>query len=126
MASSRQVARLNQELQAHLGGDRLRDYDDIVVHLIYWVDGDADFKEEATRLEDFCRKKLGYQVSQYQIPSEGSQRGLIKRVADIFNESTSTRHLTIIHYGGHGNEDIESERRKGVWAAKDEGGPTLL
>jgi len=126
MKSSNQKDRLNQELQTHLGKNRERDYDSAVVLLLYWEEGDPCFKDEAGSLEDLCRQKFGYPVFHYQIPSKDSQLSLLKRIADLAEQSNSTRSLSVVHYGGHGDEDIENNRRKGVWAAKDQGGPTLL
>ena len=126
MKSSVHKSRLNQELQAYLGKNRERDYDSAIVLLLYWEEGEPCFKDEAASLEDLCRERFGYPVFHYPIPSKDSQLSLLKRIADLAGQSSSTRCLSIVHYGGHGDEDIENNRRRGVWAAKDQGGPTLL
>jgi hypothetical protein len=125
-SSASTLTRLNRELQERLGEDRNREYDNVEVYLICWEDGDQDFKGEAQRMELLFRDRLGYPVSYYMIPSEASHLRLQEKIVTLALRRKTPRSLTVIHYGGHGDDDDENDRKKAVWAAHDQGEPTLV
>ena len=116
---------LNKSLNDLLGPNGERGYSDVQVVLFYWKEGDKDFKDEAQKMEGFLRKNFGYPVSYFEIPSDEPQLRTTREITDIALRCNSRRHLTIIHYGGHGDKDANDDRRKGVWAALDQDGPTM-
>ncbi|KAK3369494.1 hypothetical protein B0T24DRAFT_722388 [Lasiosphaeria ovina] len=91
-------------------------------------------KQEADNLTTLFSLKLGYTVERYEIPSTPSLAhnaethtaspdltlNIQKQImALVENTPTAPRSLTIIHYGGHGDEDQLEGRRNGksVWGA---------
>lgn len=118
---------LDTKVQSLLGGNRDTDYDDVMVLILYWKDGDdPGFKAEADKLQRFFEENFrDYLVERFEIPSERSYLKLGEFLSNRLLLPNSRRSLTIIHYGGHGDEDQDNGRRRCVWAAKDVHGPTL-
>ena len=116
---------VRQSVRESLGKNRDRIYDNIIVLLIYWENGEDCYKSEAESLKDFFHEHFGYPVCQFPIPDEKPDTQLQQRISTLTLSVKSSRSLTIIHYGGHGDSDTVAERRRAVWAAKDQRGPTL-
>lgn len=117
---------LDREVKSFLGKNRDTDYEDVMVLILYWKDGDhPGFKAEAGQLQQLFKKTFGYSVYCFEIPSEDPFFALDGFLCDSLRRPKSGRSLTIVHYGGHGDADPVDDRRRCVWAANDAHGPTL-
>ena len=116
-------ARINERLK----NTSVTDYAYVKVLLLYWeasgpgaAEENIAFQNEGRELGEFLSTHFQYAVEEYAIPFEFSQLSLQRRVAEeVIMASRSAqagqKALLIIHYGGHGDEDEDPERRS-VWA----------
>ena len=108
-----------------LSQKQLNDYTTIRVLLLYWdceeVDdrNKATFKSEAYGLESYFRSQLNYNaVEHFPIPTSDSQLSLSNKIGQTLISANDPSSLLIIHYGGHGDEDIANGGlQRSVWSA---------
>ncbi|KAI1211534.1 uncharacterized protein F4807DRAFT_472988 [Annulohypoxylon truncatum] len=110
---------VNKKLKGHFERDRQSDYDCVEVMLIYWEKSDnKGFMEEAEELKKLFRDKFNYPVTLFAIPSDNSHLALDTALGNFLRTLIRPRSLGIIHYGGHGDSDLEGKReRRSVWAS---------
>ena len=120
--------RINKKLKPLLNRSQ-NEYALIKVLLLYWASeesgndshGQPTFKDEALELGSFFAQHLNYTVESYAIPVVGSQLQLDSKVGQFLASADDGSSLVIIHYGGHGDEDVENGgRQKAVWSAYGE------
>ena len=94
-------------------------YRSVSVLVIYWQESDIPgFKDEASVIGDLFATEFHYAVEYYAIPSVSSYMELDKRINLFLSENGQPDHLLLLHYGGHGDPDDESDKEKlAVWAA---------
>lgn len=98
------------------GFPKASDYKAVYVLLIYWADGEPGIIEEAERLLLYFRETWHFSVSSFPIPSDRSQAALQNEISNfIFNCQLSKESLLLVHYGGHGDANVEE--LKAIWAA---------
>jgi hypothetical protein len=122
------VSELNRDLDTHFSRDRTNDYDRVVCLIIYWACAQTDYKKEAVQVQSFFTSKLGYRADLYEIPlleKNGSHLAVDNRIHRLVESLQEPRSLAIIHYGGHGDDDLEKDEkgrrpRRSVWAARSE------
>jgi hypothetical protein len=120
-------SQLNDNLDAHFSRNRTNDYDYIACLIIYWERADPGYKQEALNVQSFFTSKLNYPATLYEIPLMQDKRShlAVDKEINRFMESLEGKHsLAIIHYGGHGDEDVTQdedlrEPRMSVWAASE-------
>ncbi|KAK5126708.1 hypothetical protein LTR85_009642 [Meristemomyces frigidus] len=78
-------------------------FEAVGVLLITWKDDDLFCRQsEVPRLRDIFKDRFGYDVREYQIPSERSATGLARALANFAYEFDSPNKMAICYYGGHG------------------------
>jgi hypothetical protein len=101
-------------------------YSAVKVLILYWCDGQDDFRNEGQKLGKLFATSFNYDVEEFSIPSTNSYLSLhnvvIKRLLDVIKSSKEKRGLPllIIHYGGHGEQNDDrrkGEERRSVFAA---------
>ncbi|KAF2495502.1 hypothetical protein BU16DRAFT_618292 [Lophium mytilinum] len=124
-------SKINVGLKEQFDRNPKNDYDSIQVLLLYWEESDEPgFLTEALRLKKLFEELLKFRVHQFAIPTRDSHLALDAAIAQFLTrlESPPKRSLAIVHYGGHGDQDFlasKDRRRRAVWAAQSEDGPTL-
>ena len=93
------------------------DYKLVSMLVLYWQESnEPGFKDEAHRIGEVFTNEFHYDVEYFAIPLENSHRRLDSKINSLLDDHEDPDHLIIIHYGGHGDADIENERLA-VWAA---------
>ena len=114
---------LNKELDLR---SRSQAYTFVQVLILYWNDGDSDFRAEGLELGKLFEESFKYSVQFFPIPTNQSYLALHQFVtqwalfASQREQEDRGRALLIIHYGGHAdrNDDRHSgEEKRSVWAA---------
>ena len=92
-------------------------YKSVSVLVIYWEDSDNEgFRREGHQIGNLFEQKLHYNVYYFSIPTKNSHMKLDERINEFLRDYGDPNQLMIIHYGGHGDEDV-SAGRLAVWAA---------
>lgn len=96
-------------------------YKSVSVLAIYWEDGDVPgFEEEARQITHFFEESFNFDVDVYAIPSDHCHRKLDIRINAFLDDHGHQDDLIIIHYGGHGDPDNDTDtaqERLSVWTA---------
>ena len=115
---------LKERLNERLKRTSIAQYDYVKVLLLFWAGStkeNLEFRDEGRRLGKFFSEEFDFSVEEFPIPFAFSQLALQSRITDeVIAASTVAQargepSLLIIHYGGHGDEDEDPERRA-VWA----------
>jgi len=64
------------------------------------------------RLQDIFERRFHYTTDTYEIPSEKSETGLQKKIADFAHEYNQPNNLMILYYSGHAYTGKESQALK--------------
>ena len=93
-------------------------YESVSVLVLYWEKSDnPGFEKEARDVGNLFDQRCGYTVRYFPIPSVQSHLCLDEELTDFLKEyGRGKNRLIIIHYGGHGDEDV-SGGKQAVWAA---------
>ena len=93
------------------------EYESVSVLVLYWQESDnPGFEKEGHDVGNFFDQRCCYTVEYFPIPSKDSYMWLDDKLNDFWKNYGGKNRLIIIHYGGHGDEDI-SGGKKAVWAA---------
>jgi hypothetical protein len=125
IVSESSIAHLNEDLDRHFDRNRTNDYDRVACLTLYWEGAGSEYKEEALKVQLFFASKLKYSATLYEIPLEKPFWNADRAISHFIESVSDKRCLAIIHYGGHGDEDIERDQnrrqpRMSVWAARDD------
>ena len=95
------------------------EYKSISVLVLYFEDSEIDFKNEALQVGGLFAVDFHYAVEYYAIPSDHSHRRLDTKINSFLDDHGDPDHLMIIHYGGHGDpdDDTDAQAKLAVWAA---------
>ncbi|KAI1404500.1 hypothetical protein F4819DRAFT_447793 [Hypoxylon fuscum] len=112
----------NEILREHFTGHIQGGYEEVQVLLLYWDKADLPFREEAVELESLFRKRYNFEVAHFPIPASDSYLALDGLIGTFVKTAKTTRSLSIIHYGGHGDENGTDDgkypaERRCIWAA---------
>ncbi|KAF3765711.1 hypothetical protein M406DRAFT_68131 [Cryphonectria parasitica EP155] len=105
-------------------------YTRVKVLVVYWEDGDEAYKTEGRAVRQLFEEVFRYPVEEFAIPTQ-AQVGYYKLLGKISTELANAQggpSLLIVHYGGHSDRNDDrhgGEECRSVWAAFDEGDPTL-
>ena len=119
--------RINKKLRPLLYRSQ-NEYAVIKVLLVFWASDESStdnrsqptFKDEAVELGNFFTQHLNYVVEFFAIPKASSQLELDSKLGQFLASADDVSSLAIIHYGGHGDEDVEDGgRQRAVWFAYD-------
>ena len=92
-------------------------YESISVLILYWEESDDQgFEKEARDVGNLFHRRCCYKVEYYAIPSKKSQMQLDERLNRFNKDYEGPDRLIIIHYGGHGDQDVNGGKLA-VWAA---------
>ena len=97
----------------------------------HWEKTDENLRgvrQEAEEVRKFFSNPLHYDVKNFEIPLEGSHMAVLKTATDFISKYDSPNKLVIIYYGGHGDpnsDKAQGQERRSVWAAFNQGGPTV-
>jgi hypothetical protein len=101
-------------------------YSAVKVLILYWSDGQDDFRDEGQNLGRVFATSFNYDVEEVPIPSINSYLNLhniiIKRLLDVIKAAKEKcgLPLLVIHYGGHGDQNDDrqkGEEKRSVFAA---------
>lgn len=122
----------NESLAERFRPDRAGEYAHVNVLLLRWQESDLSrLSEEEALLARLFREKFRFQVDHFGIPMEDGDLALEKRLLDLMATLRANKpSLGIIHYGGHGDDDISTQSRPegdavGVWASHYKDGSSL-
>ncbi|KAI4254957.1 MAG: hypothetical protein L6R42_006981, partial [Xanthoria sp. 1 TBL-2021] len=100
------------------------DYTSVTTLLLYWKENDIGPEQELDAIRELFEQDFGFASLTFPIPSHRAQQELNREIsAFVANYSNQVDSLIVVYYAGHGEVDADG---KSVWAAKEEGDPTLL
>lgn len=114
---STSVQELNKDLASSINK---RDCRKVEALMLYWEDGDEDFKKEARSVQQVWEDVFHFTVTHYPIPSNNSYFALFATLCNHISSLGDGSSLLIIHYGGHGDADDDKslgQECRSVWAA---------
>ncbi|KAI9149043.1 hypothetical protein HJFPF1_11089 [Paramyrothecium foliicola] len=121
----------NESLAERFHPGRVGQYDNVLVLLIRWQECDlVGLVDEEELLAQIFTNNFHYQVERFQIPMDHGELALTTHLYQfMLNLRAQPNSLGIIHYGGHGDDDIDPilghSNARGVWASHYQGGSTL-
>ncbi|KAM5343688.1 hypothetical protein ACJ41O_012225 [Fusarium nematophilum] len=121
----------NESLAERFRPDRVGEYGQVYVLLLRWQESDLPrLSEEEDLLAKLFQDKFSFQVDRFSIPMKDGDLALEKRLLDLMALLRAKKpSLGIIHYGGHGDDDISVDARRkdamSVWASHYKDGSSL-
>ncbi len=64
------------------------------------------------RLQEIFEKRFHYTTQTFEIPSEKSETGLQRKIADFAHEYNGPNNLMILYYSGHAYTGLETQALK--------------
>jgi len=72
----------------------------------------TDVDYQVDRLQTIFKERFHYTTDIFEIPSERSETGLHKKIADFAHEYNEPNNLMILYYAGHAYTGLETQALK--------------
>lgn len=88
-------------------------YERVGVLCLTFEDDDMQCKEtEVDKLKHIFEHSFGFETDFFEIPSDRSETALDRKLSDFCYKYDRPDCLTILYYGGHGYQDVDTNKFK--------------